>query len=45
MDRLRKIQAGAYPEHVYMLISVPPRYIVLQAMGYLKGENGMMIFD
>ena len=28
-----------------MLISIPPKYSVLQIMGYLKGKSSLMIFD
>ena len=33
------------PDHVHMLVSVPPKYSVSQFMGYLKGKSSLMIFD
>lgn len=33
------------PDHVYMLISIPPKISVSQFMGYLKGKSALMIFD
>ena len=39
------IQAEACPEHINMLISIPPKYSVSQIMGYLKGKSSLMIFD
>ena len=39
------IQAEACPEHIHMLISIPPKYSVSQIMGYLKGKSSLMIFD
>lgn len=39
------IEAEAYPDHIHMLISIPPKYSVSQIMGYLKGKSSLMIFD
>lgn len=39
------IEAQACPDHIHMLISIPPKYSVSQMMGYLKGKNSLMIFD
>ncbi len=33
------------PDHVHMLLSIPPKYAVSQVMGYLKGKSSLMIFD
>ena len=33
------------PDHIHMLISIPPKYSVAQVMGYLKGKSSLMIFD
>ncbi len=39
------IEAEACPDHIHMLISIPPKYSVSQIMGYLKGKSSLMIFD
>ena len=39
------IQAEACPDHIHMLVSIPPKYSVSQIMGYLKGKSSLMIFD
>ena len=39
------IEAEACPDHIHMLISIPPKYSVLQIMGFLKGKSSLMIFD
>ena len=39
------IEAYMMPDHVHMLISIPPKYSVSQIMGYLKGKSAMMIFE
>lgn len=33
------------PDHVHMLVSIPPKISVSQFMGYLKGKSALMIFD
>ena len=39
------IEANVCPDHIHMLISIPPKYSVSQIMGYLKGKSSLMIFD
>ena len=39
------IKAQACPDHIHMLLSIPPKYSVSQIMGYLKGKSSLMIFD
>ena len=39
------IEAEACPDHIHMLISIPPHISVAQFMGYLKGKSTLMIFD
>ena len=39
------IEAQACPDHIHMLISIPPKYSVSQIMGYLKGKSSLMIFQ
>ena len=31
------------PDHVHMLISIPPKYSVAQVMGYIKGKSAIHI--
>ena len=33
------------PDHVHMLLAIPPKYSVSSVMGYLKGKSSLMIFD
>ncbi|CYV00539.1 transposase of IS200 family [Streptococcus suis] len=33
------------PDHVHMLVSIPPRLSVSSFMGYLKGKSALMMFD
>ena len=39
------IEATACPDHIHMLVSIPPKLSVSQFMGYLKGKSSLMIFD
>ena len=39
------IEAESCPDHIHMLISIPPKYSISQIMGYLKGKSSLMIFD
>jgi putative transposase len=39
------IEANAMPDHIHMLVSVPPYLSIAQFMGYLKGKSTLMIFD
>ena len=39
------IEAEACPDHIHMLISIPPKYSVSQIMGFLKGKSSLIIFD
>jgi len=31
------------PDHVHMLISIPPKYAVSQVMGFIKGKSAIHI--
>ena len=33
------------PDHVHMLVSIPPRISVSSFMGYLKGKSALIMFD
>ena len=33
------IEATACPDHIHMLVSIPPKLSVSQFMGYLKGKK------
>ncbi len=39
------IEAEACPDHIHMLVSIPPHISVSQFVGYLKGKSSLMIFD
>ena len=35
----------AMPDHIHMLVSIPPKLAVADFMGYLKGKSTLMIFE
>ena len=39
------IEAHAMPDHIHMLVRIPPKLSVSSFMGYLKGKTSLMIFD
>ena len=39
------IEAEACPDHIHMLVRIPPNISVSDFMGYLKGKSSLMIFD
>ena len=39
------IEGHLMPDHIHMLVSIPPKISVLSFMGYLKGKSSLMIFD
>ena len=39
------LEANLCADHIHMLIAIPPKYSVLQIMGYLKSKSSLMIFD
>ena len=39
------IEGHLMPDHVHMLVSIPPKLSVSSFMGYLKGKSALMMFD
>ncbi len=39
------IEGRLMPDHIHMLVSIPPKLSVSSFMGYLKGKSALMIFD
>ena len=37
------IEGHLMPDHVHMLLSVPPKYAVAQVVGYIKGKSAIHI--
>lgn len=39
------IEAEVCPDHIHMLVEIPPKMSVSGFMGYLKGKSSQMIFE
>ena len=39
------IEAEACPDHIHILVSIPPYLSISQFMGFLKSKSALMIFD
>ena len=39
------IEANACPDHIHMLVKIPPKISISSFMGYLKGKSSLMIFE
>ncbi|MGO2723355.1 MAG: IS200/IS605 family transposase [Lactobacillus sp.] len=42
---VRIIEGHMMPDHVHLLLSIPPKISVSSFMGYLKGKSALMMFD
>lgn len=38
------IEGKAMPDHIHILVKIPPKMSISNFMGYLKGKSAMMIF-
>ena len=45
IKKVEILEANACPDHIHMLLKIPPNLSVSQFMGYLKGKSSLMIFD
>lgn len=39
------IEGEICPDHIHILVSIPPKYRVSRVMGYLKGKSSLTIFQ
>ena len=39
------LEAEACPDHIHILVEIPPKISVSQFMGYLKGKSATMIYE
>ena len=43
--KIKIIEAEVCPDHVHMLLEIPPKIAILSFMGYLKGKSSLMIYE
>ena len=39
------LEGHLMPDHIHMLVSIPPKISVSSFMGYLKGKSSLFMFD
>ena len=39
------IEAEVCPDHIHMLVEIPPKHAISSFMGYLKGKSSIMIYN
>ena len=42
---VKVLEAEACPDHIHMLVEIPPKYAVSSFMGYLKGKSSTMLYE
>ena len=42
---IKNLEANACPDHIHMLLIIPPQYSIAQVIGYPNGKSSLMIFD
>ena len=43
--RVEILEGHLMPDHIHMLVSIPPKISVSSFMGYLKGKSSLLMFD
>ena len=44
-EGIKIIEAEVCPDHIHMLIEIPPKIAVASFMGYLKGKSSLMLYE
>jgi putative transposase len=44
-DKVEIKEINIQPDHIHMIISIPPKYSISQIVGYLKGKTAMRLYD
>ena len=39
------VEAEMCPDHIHMLLEIPPKYSVSSIMGFLKGKSSLLIYE
>ena len=43
--KIKIVEAEVCPDHVHMLVEIPPKVAISSFMGYLKGKSSLMIYE
>jgi len=44
-DMVEVLELNLQPDHIHMVVSLPPKYAVSEIMGYLKGKLSLRLFQ
>ena len=44
-DDVEVVEVKVQPDHIHLVVSLPPKYAVSQFMGFLKGKLALRLFD
>ena len=44
-DKVEVMELNVQPDHVHLVVSIPPKYAVSELMGYLKGKLALRLFQ
>jgi len=44
-DQVEVLELNVQPDHVHLVVSLPPKYAVSEFMGYLKGKLALRLFQ
>ena len=39
------LEGAAYPDHIHILLEIPPKISISSFMGFLKGKSSLMIYE
>lgn len=44
-DQVEIEEINIQPDHVHLILSIPPKYSISEIMGYLKGKTAIRLFE
>jgi putative transposase len=44
-DKIEILELNVQPDHVHLVLSIPPKYAVSSVMGFLKGKLALQLFQ
>jgi putative transposase len=43
--KIKILEGSMQADHIHLVLSIPPKYSVAEAVGFLKGKSAIKIFD
>jgi putative transposase len=44
MEKMEVLELNVQPDHAHRIVSISPKYVVSEFMGYLKGKMALRLF-